>query len=263
MIRLLAITAVGILLAAGCTLRGPREIRVTVQVPPAARSRAIPDYQCVFVDVMGPNLAEKSKQCWIRAQVSGAVWRGGSSTPLSVPMMVLPGKDQTIKVLSLEGSNVNSMSCHGPIEELIRGGAQVYQYASTTADIFAGNVIDIFPTAAAQSGGALSACAGGGNRQLTGYEINPAPNLAIGGTRQMRLYAKYNDGSSEEVTSGVSWSVTSTPPASASISVGGLLTGIATSSITVIAGYQGQNYTINGSVAGTILYVADNGSTLR
>jgi hypothetical protein len=63
----------------------------------------------------------------------------------------------------------------------------------------------------------------------------------IGGTAQLTVTATYSDGSSNNVSSGVTWS--SADPRMANISGSGLVSGSATGNVAITASYQGQTAT--------------------
>lgn len=73
---------------------------------------------------------------------------------------------------------------------------------------------------------------------LTSITISPtAPQVALGQTTQVQLWGTFNDGSRNQVTSGVSWSTQ--PENVVSIDSGGNMTGLALGTTTVSGTAQG------------------------
>jgi hypothetical protein len=77
---------------------------------------------------------------------------------------------------------------------------------------------------------------------VSSLSISPSqPSVNIGGTTQLSVTAKYSNGSSSDVSSGISWS--SADPRMVSVSGSGLATGNATGTVAITATYQGQSAT--------------------
>jgi hypothetical protein len=77
---------------------------------------------------------------------------------------------------------------------------------------------------------------------VTGLSISPnQPAVEIGGTLQLTATATYSNGSSSNITSGVSWS--SADPRVVNISANGIASGQATGNAAITASYQGRSAT--------------------
>jgi hypothetical protein len=77
---------------------------------------------------------------------------------------------------------------------------------------------------------------------LTSLAISPnQPSVNIGATTQLAVTASYSDGSSNNISSGVTWS--SADPRMVSISASGVAAGNATGTVAISASYQGQTAT--------------------
>ena len=82
---------------------------------------------------------------------------------------------------------------------------------------------------------------------LQGISVTPsAPSVAVGLTQQFTATGSYSDGSSKNLTGAVTWS--SSMPATATISTGGLATSVANGTTTISAGSGG----ISGSTVLTV-----------
>jgi hypothetical protein len=86
------------------------------------------------------------------------------------------------------------------------------------------------------------------NPTLTSISVSPtAPQVQLGTTTQLQVFGTYNDGSRNQVKSGVSWS--SSAPTIASIGqTSGVLTGLQTGTATVTADAQGLSSTATATV---------------
>jgi len=88
------------------------------------------------------------------------------------------------------------------------------------------------------------------NPTLTGITVGPTATIQTGDTQQMTAVGTYNDGSTQTLSTGVSWS--SGTPSVASINKSGLVTGISqgTSTITAASGTQTGTATITVTIGG-------------
>jgi uncharacterized protein YjdB len=87
---------------------------------------------------------------------------------------------------------------------------------------------------------------------LTGITITPATaSIKPGGTQQFTALANYSDGSSQPLTSGVTWS--SSSPGVAGINNTGLATGVTIGSTTISASYGGFNGSASLSVPAPVV----------
>ena len=86
------------------------------------------------------------------------------------------------------------------------------------------------------------------NPTLTSISISPtAPQVQLGTTLQLQVFGTYNDGSRNQVKTGVSWS--SSAPTIASINAtSGILTGVQTGTATITANAQGLSSTATATV---------------
>jgi len=86
------------------------------------------------------------------------------------------------------------------------------------------------------------------NPTLTSIAISPtAPQVQLGTTTQLQVFGTYNDGSRNQVKSGISWS--SSAPTIASINqTSGILTGVQTGTATITADAQGLSSTATATV---------------
>jgi hypothetical protein len=86
------------------------------------------------------------------------------------------------------------------------------------------------------------------NPTLTSIAIAPtAPQVQLGTTTQLQVFGTYNDGSRNQVKSGVVWS--SSAPTTASIGqTSGVLTGLQTGTATITADAQGLSSTATATV---------------
>jgi hypothetical protein len=86
------------------------------------------------------------------------------------------------------------------------------------------------------------------NPTLTSIAISPTtPQVQLGMTTQLQVFGTYNDGSRNQVKSGVSWS--SSAPTIASVNqTGGVLTGVQTGTATITANAQGLSSTATATV---------------
>jgi hypothetical protein len=94
----------------------------------------------------------------------------------------------------------------------------------------------------------LVACGGGGNSPTTPTEPPPTPTSLhvatretpeVGASTQLVLEARFSDGSVREVTAQTTWESLSIDVAT--VSAGGLLTGVAPGDVTIRATYGGQS----------------------
>jgi hypothetical protein len=91
------------------------------------------------------------------------------------------------------------------------------------------------------------------NPTLSSIAISPASvDLAIGATTGLQVYGTYSDGSRNEVTSGVSWSVDPTGIATVTGSGTGNVTGVAAGTTTATASAQAITGTATITVAGNV-----------
>jgi hypothetical protein len=83
---------------------------------------------------------------------------------------------------------------------------------------------------------------------LTSIAISPtAPQVEVAKTQQLQVFGTFDDGSRNQVRSGISWS--SSDPTIASIDVsGGILTGVKTGTTTITASAQGLSSTATATV---------------
>ena len=86
------------------------------------------------------------------------------------------------------------------------------------------------------------------NPTLTSIAISPtAPQVQLGTTQQLQVFGTYNDGSRNQVKSGLAWS--SSAPTIASINqTSGILTGVQTGTATITANAQGLSSTATATV---------------
>ncbi len=86
------------------------------------------------------------------------------------------------------------------------------------------------------------------NPTLTSIAISPtSPQVQVSQTLQLQVFGTYNDGSRNQVKSGVSWS--SSDPTVATVDPSsGIMTGIQTGSVTITADAQGLDSTASGTV---------------
>jgi hypothetical protein len=86
------------------------------------------------------------------------------------------------------------------------------------------------------------------NPTLTSIAVSPtAPQVQLGLTQQLQVFGTYNDGSRNQVKSGISWS--SSAPTIASINAtSGILTGVQTGTATITANAQGLSSTASATV---------------
>jgi hypothetical protein len=95
------------------------------------------------------------------------------------------------------------------------------------------------------------------NPTLTTVTVGPTGfNLPVGSTQQMTATGTYNDGSTKTLTSGVVW--TSSDPTVATVTVGGLVTGVAAGTATITA----QSGTITGQSSITVSLTNVTGITI-
>jgi len=86
-------------------------------------------------------------------------------------------------------------------------------------------------------------------QSLSSLSLSPNQTAVdIGGTAQLTATATYSDGSSNDVSSSVTWS--SADPRVASVSASGMVSGSATGNVAITASYQGQSAstTISSSI---------------
>jgi uncharacterized protein YjdB len=88
----------------------------------------------------------------------------------------------------------------------------------------------------------------------------PAVTLAIGATQPLTVTATYDDGTQRAVASGVAWE--SMTPATATVSAGGVVTGVAAGSTTVTARFGGKSgttyVTVNAAPSNTLAVFDDD-----
>jgi len=95
------------------------------------------------------------------------------------------------------------------------------------------------------------------NPTLTTVTVGPTGfNLPVGSTQQMTATGTFNDGSTKTLTSGVVW--TSSDPTVATVTVGGLVTGVAAGTATITA----QSGTITGQSSITVSLTNVTGITI-
>jgi hypothetical protein len=95
------------------------------------------------------------------------------------------------------------------------------------------------------------------NPTLTTVTVGPTGfNLPVGSTQQMTATGTYNDGSTKTLTSGVVW--TSSDPTIATVTAGGLVTGVAAGTATITA----QSGTITGQSSITVSLTNVTGVTI-
>jgi len=84
------------------------------------------------------------------------------------------------------------------------------------------------------------------NPTLTGITVGPTTSISTSGTVQMSAVGTYSDGSTNTISSGVYWS--SSDPGAASVSSGGLVTGVSPGQTTI----TGASGTVSGSATITV-----------
>src|SRR5689334_478864 len=91
---------------------------------------------------------------------------------------------------------------------------------------------------------------------LTSIAISPtSPQVQVSQTLQLQVFGTYNDGSRNQVKSGVSWS--SSDPTIATVDPNsGIMTGIQTGTTTITADAQGLTSTASGTVFLVITSIA-------
>jgi hypothetical protein len=91
------------------------------------------------------------------------------------------------------------------------------------------------------------------NPTLSSIAISPASvDLGIGSTTTLQVFGTYSDGTRNEVTSGVSWSVEPTGIATVTGSGSGNVTGVAAGTTTATASAQAITGTASITVAGNV-----------
>jgi hypothetical protein len=91
------------------------------------------------------------------------------------------------------------------------------------------------------------------NPTLTQISISPnAPQVQVGQTEGLSVYGTYNDGSTGQVTTGVSWSSSDSTVASFSSPTSNVLQGVATGTATITAQAQAVSATATATVFITI-----------
>lgn len=85
------------------------------------------------------------------------------------------------------------------------------------------------------------------NPTLTSIAISPAsPAVELGQTATLQAFGTYDDGSRNQIRSGVTWS--SSDPTTASITSGGVLSGVSIGTVTITADAQGLSSTASATV---------------
>jgi hypothetical protein len=74
---------------------------------------------------------------------------------------------------------------------------------------------------------------------LTGITVGPAATIQVAGTVQMSAVGTYNDGTTKTLGSGVQWS--SGTPGVATVSSGGVVTGVSTGTSSITGSFQTQS----------------------
>jgi len=91
------------------------------------------------------------------------------------------------------------------------------------------------------------------NPTLTTIAVSPATvNVAINGTTTLQVFGTYSDGSRNQVTSGVTWTVDPTGIATVTGSGNGNVTGVAAGTTTATASAQAITGTASITVAGNV-----------
>jgi hypothetical protein len=91
------------------------------------------------------------------------------------------------------------------------------------------------------------------NPTLTTIQVSPATvNVAINGTTTLQVFGTYSDGSRNQVTSGVTWTVDPTGIATVTGSGNGNVTGVAAGSTTATASAQAITGAASITVAGNV-----------
>jgi hypothetical protein len=97
------------------------------------------------------------------------------------------------------------------------------------------------------------------NPTLSTIAVSPASvNLAIGASTTLQVFGTYSDGSRNQVTSGVTWTVDPTGIATVTGTGNGNVTGVATGSTTVTASAQAITGTASVTVAGNVTMITPN-----
>ncbi|HLB90963.1 MAG TPA: Ig-like domain-containing protein [Terriglobales bacterium] len=100
------------------------------------------------------------------------------------------------------------------------------------------------------------------NPTLSSIAVSPASvNVAIGATTTLQVYGTYSDGTREQVTSGVSWSVSPTGIATITGSGNGNVTGVAVGATTATASAQAITGTASITVAGNVTTITASPSS--
>jgi len=100
---------------------------------------------------------------------------------------------------------------------------------------------------------------------LANISVTPAtPSVNVGGTQQFTATANYNGGASSDVTNTATWSSSNT--GFATITAGGLATGVAAGSPTITATFSGMSgnatLTVNAAVTLTSISISPKASTI-
>lgn len=97
---------------------------------------------------------------------------------------------------------------------------------------------------------------------LTQITISPAaPQVQVGQSLGLSVYGTYNDGSTGQVTSGVTWSSSDSTVAAFSNATSNLLQGVATGTATITANAQAVSATATATVFITITQITMTPST--
>ena len=100
---------------------------------------------------------------------------------------------------------------------------------------------------------------------LANISVTPStPSVTVGGTQQFTATANYNGGASSDITNTATW--TSSNTGFATITTGGLATGVAAGSPTVTAAFGGMSgtatLTVNAAVTLTSIAISPRGDTV-
>lgn len=100
------------------------------------------------------------------------------------------------------------------------------------------------------------------NPTLTQISISPnAPQVQVGQTEGLSVYGTYNDGSTGQVTTGVSWSSSDSGVASFSSPTSNVLQGVSTGTATITAQAQAVSATADATVFITISQITISPTT--
>jgi hypothetical protein len=124
---------------------------------------------------------------------------------------------------------------------------------STRNVLFAIVLSCLLATFACAGGG--SGSGGGGGAKLSSIKVNAAnANPTVGDTVQLTATGKYNNGSTQDLTSQVTW--TTSPAGLATVSAGGVLTATASGAVSVTAAMGGVSGSASVTIAPKLVSIA-------